>query len=257
MKLITTIYRDAALLPHFLNHYATLGVDAFLIGVFRNSVPVEEIFRLCRGYCCCVSSTPRDFNVFTERALKRRLCLSFVDDDEWWVVADLDEFHEYPVPLKLLHCELENAGYSYLQSQFLDRITSDGHLPRFEPAADLWEHFPAAAYISRDLQQQPFKKVMLVRGHSPVGTGHHRPDDGARGHVRTGGVVHHFKWYGSIIEKAVERRKSLVPGSRVYQKFDKLLQFWEKNGRLPVAGEFGFHYPAKPVGWPKFSCVAP
>jgi hypothetical protein len=251
MKLITVIARDAALLPHFLNHYSVLGVRQFIIGVYEDFGVTNAVRECAKAYSHFISHIPGSYSGVKDTAVRRALCKTFVMPKEWWVVADLDEFHEYPDQLPALCGKLERLGYDYLQSQFLDRVAPNGKSPALQASIGLWEQFPAGSYITRDLLGAVFTKLMLIRGHSPFGLGHHRPGPQSSGFAYRAGVVHHFKWFGDIALKMRMRRDRFRRNeSRQYRKCDRFVRYWQHHGRLPIAGEFGFHYPKKPWNWP-------
>lgn len=254
MKLITIVYNDAALLPHFLWHYSALGIKQFLIGVYEEPALSETIRKVAKGYDVQLTSIPGIFDGNKDWELRQSLCRRYVGEEEWWAVTDLDEFHQYPGPLAQVCEQLERSGYRYLQSEFLDRVTADGHPPALRDDIGLWEQFPAAAYITRDLQKTIATKLMLIRGHSPFCPGHHAPAKRATGRAMRAGIVHHFKWFGEVRGKTQTRQTEFArTNTRPCIKTVNLLQFWEAKGRLPIAGEFGFHFPVKPKDWPDFT----
>jgi hypothetical protein len=96
-------------------------------------------------------------------------------------------------------------------------------------------------------------KLLLVRGHARTVAGHHRPENTDFRQIKIGGFVHHFKWYGDIESKIRARRDFLlIRGKPRCMQLSRFLRFWNLHGRLPIKGEFGFHFPKKPSNWPSF-----
>jgi len=250
MKLITSVFRETGLLPQFLQHYSQLGVNHFIVGILEKTCSIEVIRSLCRDFPCTIVSSAIDFNGNKDTAFRHWLCKQFISPEEWWVIADLDEFHEYPEPLPALVETLDADGYLFLGSTFLDRITSDGSCPNLRPDYPLWEQFPAAADLTRLWMEAPCSKIMLIRGHGTMLGGHHRPKK-PHGPIFKGGKVHHFKWFGDIEGQIRERREIRQRHQESLGKCDRFLALWETYKRFPVAGEYGFHFPVKPINWPE------
>jgi hypothetical protein len=254
MKLITVLHSDWSLLPQFLHHYAAQGVTEFLIGAYRETGAFDAAPHILAAYPHLLFPISGSFSASADIGLCHELCNRFIGADEWWAITDLDEFHEYPVPLGDLCPQLEQRGYRYLMAQLLDRITSDGSCPGLLAGEPLWEQFPAAAYITRDLMGTIPTKVLLVRGARKLLAGHHRPGECIAKEIYVGGVVHHFKWYGDIVSKMEARRASILARRAPRpDKCDIVINFWKEHGRLPVTGEYGFHFPIKPLDWPAFT----
>jgi Glycosyl transferase family 2 len=252
MKLITIIYDDIQLLPQFIWHYSALGVSEFLIGVYENIICYDKIKEITQSYDCYLFAIKGRYDGQRDTTQRHELAARFVGPDEWWVVADLDEFHEYPDSLRELCLTLDAGGFQYLQSHFLDRITEDGSSPDLKPFLPLWAQFPAGAYITEQLNKRKSSKIMLVRGHAKTVSGHHAPIPGGQQKIFKGGIVHHFKWHGDIVTKIRKRQKSIRRrGYSYHTKLNNFLDFWDRYHRLPIAGEFGFHLPQKPFDWPE------
>jgi hypothetical protein len=94
MKLFTAIYDDARLLGHLLQHYARAGVTDYLIATapgFAQAVePYQNAFKitLYEGLDVADSRLGGTSAVSAMRDIHH-------DDDEWAIIADLDEFTEF------------------------------------------------------------------------------------------------------------------------------------------------------------------
>jgi hypothetical protein len=251
MKLITILYEDLSLVPFFVEHYAVQGVTEFLVGAYQKTGAFDAARQLFAAHRNIIVPIAGEYSNAADTDIRHELCRRYVRPDEWWVVADVDEFHEYPIPLLELCEELDQRQYKFLLSRLLDRISADGSCPRLTLGVPLWEQFPAAAFITRELMASSDVKVMLVRGRELTGVGHHIPVQSVPSEIYVGGMVHHFKWFGDIVAK-MKARSNLIESRGWAQpnKCDRLLEFWGRYARLPIAGECGFHFPTKAAHWP-------
>lgn len=48
--------------------------------------------------------------------------------DDWWGIADLDEFHVHNRPPTEVVAYCERHGYDYVEGSLLDHVTADGRL---------------------------------------------------------------------------------------------------------------------------------
>jgi len=204
MRIITTVYRHADLLPHFLEFYQSQGIREFLIGV--HDQPHTETWRQVQAYTRGVpartlTSPYAEFAAEHDVALKNHLKDTFVSGDEWGAVADLDEFHEYPEPLAELLEKADQEGADCVIGHFLDRLADDGSLATLTEGL-LWDQYPIGADLTANVLQAATQKVMLFKGRKPLGSGHHYVENGVA-YSKTG-TVHHFKWNSFTIERLAE-----------------------------------------------------
>ncbi|TDC15879.1 hypothetical protein E1265_26060 [Streptomyces sp. 8K308] len=133
--------------------------------------------------------------------------------NDWWVVADLDEFHVYdrPLPDFLAYCERE--GYDFVEGAFLDRVAENGELPEVGGlgAVPLWRRYPLAGMLTLPLLGARPTKVTLARGFVELDLGQHRAWTGSGAPVHEiYAQVHHFKWTASV-ERRLTRESPPMP----------------------------------------------
>lgn len=206
-----------------------------LIGVHsgEDSPCWEQIQRAIRRYpAICVESYRSEFSTEGERACKQRLCDKFIADGEWWAVADLDEFHQYPLPLPKLIKAAETRGSDHVLGTMVDRLAADGSLPAVR-TGDLWRQYPCVAKLTQNLLGGVVQKVMLVKGRGKLGTGHHWLWEGRPAPER--GLVHHFKWNNRVLERLEERlavfNRQRIPWAIESKRF---LDFWREQGKFDL-----------------------
>jgi hypothetical protein len=145
--------------------------------------------------------------------LIRELMLQHPDD--WWVIADLDEFHVYDRTLPDVIALCEKNGYDYVTGAFLDRVSEDGQLTTVEPAErrSVWDQYPMAGLLTLQLLNGRTTKVTIARGSVELDYGQHRAWTGKAAPV--GDLcpqVHHFKWTASVSGRLEERAEAYSSG---------------------------------------------
>lgn len=240
---------DVDTFPHLIRHYRAAGIESFLLIRQAESIDDPAYRRL--------EEHARDVGVEFFHShigpygldLHQRLIRHAMDEhpDDWYVVADSDEFHVYDRPLHELVELCEKGGYDYVSGCFLDRVAVDGTFPEIGEES-LWEQYPLAGSVSAALLRALPLKVGLVRGGVELLTGQHgAPEARALPRSESEIQVHHFKWTGAVLRR-LEQRSSRVEGataldgavSRESRRF--LAHVWRHGGRIDVEDpRFRFH----------------
>jgi hypothetical protein len=128
--------------------------------------------------------------------------------DDWFLLADADEFQEYPCEIHDLLETLAEERYDYVEGCLIDRVAKDGRFPKIVKDQPIESQFPLGGLITFPLLGGDMRKVVAVRGLLPVVSGQH---------FALGGIgcprerlyipVHHFKWSAGITERLRERAK--------------------------------------------------
>jgi hypothetical protein len=234
MKVFVLVDDDSSLFPAFLDHYRSLGCSKFIVGIRGDpsdahfaflhkfaQLPDVEIERTYTGMLDC----------FKELEWKQRLLSRYVDFTEWIIVADLDEFHEYPRQLTDLIRRLDDGGYSCMMGWMLDRVAEDGSLLPYDPRKPIWQQYPWGLHFTREIAGACINKVMLMRGPAQLRMGHHFLADA---HVYPEhGIVHHFKWNSTAL-KRLERRKLAYSSAGVHwaDESDRFLSNFRQTGKI-------------------------
>jgi Glycosyl transferase family 2 len=252
IRMTAVVGGDTGLLEPWLAHYQQLGVQEF--HVTRH---VED---------------PADPRVEASAAVMEKAGLAFsgvhvgpwhehlnprlireemaAHPDDWWIVADLDEFQVYPVPLTELTARCASAGHDFVSGAFLDRVAAGGLLPA--PGTDggpLWRQYPLAGLLTLRLLGARPTKVTLARGRVELGYGQHVAWTGrgaAEGEVYA--QVHHFKWTDSVRESLTRRVEAYSSGAwqtnnlKIIEESRTFLDHLAANGgRIDVTEpSFGF-----------------
>jgi hypothetical protein len=160
--------------------------------------------------------------------------------NDWWVVADDDEFHKYSKDLYEIVSDCDKNGWELVRGGFIDRIGENGTFPEIDNDEDMFEQFPLAGFFRYPLSGACPNKVCILKGHIELTPGqHYAKIDGHTtwkwqgwNHPLIAPVdeynvqVHHFKWDSTCIKriKAVADIKQLYSYSDEYKKMYQALR---------------------------------
>ena len=217
IRLVTVIGHGVELLPHFINHYIT-QVDEINIVVYESSIfpnLTSEIESLILEYeNVNIVKTIKDRVFDWENVTKLYNMISNKHPNDWWVVADIDEFHLYPNDsLRYVINECEYDGYEIVRGGFIDRIGADGEFVELEDTTSIWEQFPNAGFFRYQMSKANPNKICIMKGRIELTNGqHYAKIDGQTTWKWQGWnhplinphytvQVHHFKWDNTVIER--------------------------------------------------------
>jgi hypothetical protein len=160
--------------------------------------------------------------------------------NDWWVVADDDEFHKYSKDLYEIVSDCDKNGWELVRGGFIDRIGENGTFPEIDNDEDIFEQFPLAGFFRYPLSGACPNKICILKGYIELTPGqHYAKIDGHTtwkwqgwNHPLISPVneynvqVHHFKWDSTCIEriKAVADIKQLYSYSDEYKKMYQALR---------------------------------
>ncbi len=148
-----------------------------------------------------------EFSRIRQKYLEELICTATMPND-WIVMIDIDEFHEYPNGLRELIYECEESHYDCVMGRFLDRQALAERLIPYNPGRSLWEQYPLTTRFSEEKLKTPSDKIMLKKAYVPFVLGHHHPDLKKIKNVSIYPQqlnVHHFKWRAGVLKKLSER----------------------------------------------------
>ncbi|WP_141693577.1 hypothetical protein [Streptomyces sp. PTY087I2] len=256
-----------SLLPHALNHYTGLGVTDFHL--VRQLDPAEDGSALAASEAVMAAAGLSFAQVVRSpwaEDLNPRLIRAQMEShpDDWWLLADLDEFHVYDRPLQDVVDHCESGGFDYVKGAVLDRVTLDGSLPELDPVTSLWDQFPLAGPLTLRLLQARPTQVTLARGSVRVDFGQHRAWTGTPApwdEIYT--QVDHFKWTASVRPRLERRIQAYASGewpvmnTCIIDESRRVLDHLLEHGeRIDVGNpEFAFERCGKGGyrAWPQFA----
>src|SRR6056300_1827216 len=105
IRLVTVIGHGLDLLPHFINHYKDL-VDEIQIVAYKSdlqpNIDLQIYDNIEKYHNVNVVKTVYDRVFVWKRVTDLYNEVTNHNPYEWWVVADIDEFHLYPTDIKEL-----------------------------------------------------------------------------------------------------------------------------------------------------------
>lgn len=236
LPLIFSVADDVQLLPHFVRHYERQGATDFLC-VAWDDAPSAEVESLLPGDRSLVVRPGGPFSLgFADSHLQNQIRLAHLAPGSWYLVADLDEFHEVPGFRTLASAVAAAArdGAEVIAGEFVDRLARDGSLPaRIPPAANLGRMFPLRTRATRRLKTAATEKVVAASSHIAIHRGHHR-HEGREWIAR--GEVHHYAWRGDLRERMARRLERVRElGETWGGECQRLIEALDENGgRLPL-----------------------
>lgn len=211
LNLVTVVGANTHLLPHMLKYYKDI-VDKIYVGVYiqdENDGILQEVMECGVEPFMVVKDSKYNWNRVTEvynaiRATK---------PNDWWIIADDDEFHSYTYDLDEIIKDCEEYDCTFVTGGFLDRLGKDGTFPEVTPDTDIFKAFPLAGFFRHPLSGACPNKVTLAKGNQEISSGQHYAvfNDGknswGRYHPKKMPVelaftqVHHFKWDSSCMDR--------------------------------------------------------
>lgn len=211
---VVSVFEYTPLLPHFIKHYDKIGVDQIIICATNE---LEASIRASSSWLKH-QITPIDqrrpgesFNAWKDRNENTAIKECGVSDDDYKLCLDIDEFHEYPLPLKLLINRMDEKNEWALCGYFVDRFGPNYSTPEVEEDRDLFEQFPLQDLtFSKNSGACP-RKIMICRVRCKLGHGRHHTVNGYFNRHHHVGLrdtqfkVHHFKWIAGVTERLQKR----------------------------------------------------
>jgi len=220
VRLLTVIGHGTNMLLHFINHYQKY-VDEINIVVYESDIEPMILHK--------VKDIIKDFdNVKIIHTIKDRvydfekvtMLYNFNKSkhlNDWWVIADIDEFHLYPNDsLNDLINECDDNGWDLVRGGFIDRVGRGGEFSELVDDVSIWEQFPNAGFFRYPMSQACPNKICVMKGYIEITNGQHYAKINEQTTWRWQGwnhplinpnstvQVHHFKWDSTCGERIRE-----------------------------------------------------
>ena len=209
IRLVTVIGHGVELLPHFIRHYIT-QVDEINIVVYEtDDTPnlksdVESLIVEYKNVKVVKNIKDRVFD--WEKVTQLYNLITNKHPNDWWVVADIDEFQVYEFGIHQTVFDCERNGWNIVRGGFIDRIGPNGEMVEIQGDLSLWEQFPNAGFFRYPMSNANPNKICLMKGYVELTNGqHYAKIDGHTTWKWQGWnhplinphdtvQVHHFKW---------------------------------------------------------------
>lgn len=256
MTIITPICDRIELLPFYLQYYQRQGVERFVVALYNGrKSPLH-------GVICCIGNQIKvDLHIRPsvicplpelsgpkETPGINLIRQEFIRPDEWFAIADLDEFIR---PLRCsnlvdLASKAIASDYTAVHGPMVDRIAATGQFPAIDPDNTLDEQFPFQCDLTEACGAMS-SKIFLSRGDLEVTNGHHWLNNGNVSILRDGGEVHHFKWTSGIIGRLQNRlkhfREQRLPwaeeSARLLKVIENGINLTDHNLKVRIAQSLG------------------
>jgi hypothetical protein len=245
---------NVRLLSRLVRHYRHVGVDGRWFINVHMSDPDDEILHAVE---LALADHDIDVGLKVVGSWLHRVNPGIVAKvrslypSDWWVLADHDEFHEFPSHLTEVADFCAARGYHWVTGHFVDRLAPGGLLAPIRPTGSLWHQYPLGGRVTAVLTRADEPKVVLTRGHVFVGWGNHWAWSGIPSPRNVLDVpVHHFKWDASVVARLGTRYT-------LYERLDEpyrgesaaVLEHVKRHGRIDAEDPaFRTRYVGNPYG---------
>ena len=217
IRLVTVIGHGTNLLPHFINHYKKY-VDEINIAVYETDMypslsdEVKQIIDNQDNVKIIKVIKGRVFD--WEKVTQLYNFVKNTQPNDWWVVADIDEFQLYPDDdLRKLVSNCNEYGWDIVRGGFIDRIGEDGEFSEIKDDISLFEQFPVMGFFRYPMSKACPNKICVMKGYVEITSGqHYAKIDGHTTWKWQGWnhplinphsfvQVHHFKWDKTCVDR--------------------------------------------------------
>jgi len=259
LNLVTVIGHGIELLPHFIQHYKKM-VDEINIVIYSSELypnlefDVNSIIKNYSNVKIIYVEYWRIFDWEHVTFLYNKIKMTYPDD--WWLMADIDEFQLYSKSIPEIVEDCEKNGWKFVTGGFLDRIGYDGNFPEICEDISIWKQFPMAGFFRYPISKACPNKVTLCKGYIEISNGQHYAiiDEETTWKWRGWNhplrypvdqnftQVHHFKW-----DSTIKRRLKMVADiKKEYSYSDEykiMYDYLRKNRSVDISNkEFMFEY---------------
>ena len=205
MKKVAVLFRccqdDYYLIDHFINYYKKVGANVFIANFSYRFPEDEENFKefvnnVTKKYPEIIYNVGPHILDDGIGVKRTKELLESINDIDYVIPADTDEFHEYKEDNVLLSIDyLEKNLFDVLSGYTIERIPENGSVKPMLSAQNIFEQFPR--YNQNLFVMQ---KISLIKKeyYKFVGCGHHYIDkkfiDEFGIKISDSGKTHHFRW---------------------------------------------------------------
>ncbi|CAL6339127.1 unnamed protein product [Bathycoccus prasinos] len=169
------------LIANFIEHYLALGVVSKNM-LFTVQITGDTKFEHLEYLMSILERYEVYFDIFFGKWSSEALMyhqahklLHCTTERDWILVADSDEFHEYPNHnVTSFLSRMDTHGYNVVNGIFLDRVSSTGSLLELKDDENIFKKFELGCRFHRLFHLGTPKKVMAFRGYLRINRGHHR-----------------------------------------------------------------------------------
>lgn len=219
IRLLSVIGHGIDLIPHFVEHYSKY-VDEIQFVVYQSAIHpslIGDVKEKIKDYDNVkVVKTVEDRVFDWNKVTALYNMVKSKKPNDWWVIADIDEFHLYPDDNLLKSIDdCNNNGWEIIRGGFLDRIGKDGDFVKLNENKNIFEQFPNIGFFRNPMSNACPNKICVLKGWVEITSGQHYAKIDGQTTWRWQGwnhpliapvdlhsvQVHHFKWDSTSIER--------------------------------------------------------
>jgi len=238
-RLVTVTGSRTNTLWHFFKYYEKL-VDEIYVVVYEweGMSTYDEVERISKEFPnvqIIKRSKKEKFNWEHVTYLYNQT--KMLHPNDWWIVADDDEFHVYSKDLDTIIKDCEENGWELVRGGFIDRIGLDGEFSELKEDVDIFQQFPLAGFFRYPLSGACPNKVCIMKGYIELTPGQHYAKINGETTWRWQGwnhpliaptneynvEVNHFKWDSTCID----RIKSVADINQTYSYSKEYQQMYD------------------------------
>jgi hypothetical protein len=148
IRLLTVIGHGTNIIEHHIKHYSKYVDEINYIVYTTDERPKlhEEVQDIIEGYDNVkIVKTQYDRIFDWKRVTQLYNFVKSKKPNDWWVIADIDEFHLYPEDsLNLLISDCNKNSWDIVRGGFIDRIGRGGDFVELKSDESIWEQYPNA-----------------------------------------------------------------------------------------------------------------
>jgi hypothetical protein len=233
IRALSVIGHGTNLIPHFVEHYSKY-VDEIQLIVYQSVVHptlISDVKELVKEYKNVkIVKTIEDRAFDWEKVTALYNMVKSKKPNDWWVIADIDEFHLYPDDsLTKIIKTCEEYGWDLVRGGFIDRIGPGGEFSELKDDVNIFKQFPNMGFFRYPMSKACPNKVCVMKGYVEITAGQHYAKINGQTTWRWQGwnhplihphrfvQVHHFKWD----KTSIDRIKSVASVSKEYAYSDE------------------------------------
>lgn len=207
LALVLTMAPDTRLLGPWLDHYGSSLFDKILVGVhvapWDDRSVLEGIRKLLSARGIALSDVHTSAYV-QEDVRRQRMIKAHCSPRDWVFVADIEDFHEYPMPPRALVERCVRTGRDRVAGEVVDRVAPEGKLLPLD-GTPLWDRYPVGVRLAGCFDDHA-PVTMIVGGTAAVMAGDLAGVGDRQDPAAERVTVHRFAWDAA----APERCRSLA-----------------------------------------------
>jgi hypothetical protein len=222
---------DVELVPHWLAHYRSLGLEWFVVAV-NDPLRAEDYDRVL-GAGGVTPAYHLD-DLFFKDEVTARARLNEMVTSSWVLHADLDELMVFDRPLDVLLADCGAGDYCVVPGRFIDHLRADGQLAAVQAEPSLWQQYPLMHPMTQYVRRGCAVKAVLRRRDFPITVGNHLWDGpDMPGRYPAWQEIHHFRWTAATVP-SLKHRIEIWPDYPFCSEWQNVLDFLGDPPRLDL-----------------------